>query len=1002
MTRTPHLTARFFARGFRIAFLAALTAGAILPVHADRVVQSWSGYFIPPDGVARQQIPLDTAVDSRGNVAICGYLNNGTTSETFFVAKYDGLHGNVTWFYILPGQSADSRATSVAFDSLGNVVATGWNTTSNGRDYVTVKLASATGADLWGGPRGYNNTGTDGQDQASRIVVDSDNAVIVTGRSSNSGTNSDIYTIKYSSVGNVVWAVRYNYFDAILGGNRDDFAEALAVDGDDNVIVGGTADNNGQTLFYTGKIQKTSPTSVGVTLWDRTFVSGKFGVRGVAVDKSNNVIVTGLRRHLNTVDTDLFTIKYNAAGAQQWTQTYYTEDPSNIGLTELSMPYWAGVGVDAAGDVYVATTSQAQTPDGELQKRRIYVAKYDTDSQGALLWDEYSVPRKVRDGTSTLEGSEDIATGIAVDPSGNVVVIGTSDSPLDSQQREFYIARYSSEGGDPTAEYRLNGDDEGGSDVPSAVALDRNCGIAITGLSRKPTEPGQIKFPGAATVKLNRFLAVTGDPVAGDDLSDKAKLGSLFTPAIANNGEVAARVTVVDGKKKLGAILFQGRDGLQGLVAIQNAAAPGITGAKFKSFFDPILTQTGPLDQDARLAFIAKLSGVPSDEGTAIFAKLGVEPLTKVLQTGDSIPTLPTGVVVKSISRISARSTTITGGITAVVTLEGPEVSKANNSLLANISLAGVVSPLIRTGDAITADSVDTTVKSITVLDPAKGSPGHGRSKSNTRVVTRLGLADGRTSIVAVTDAGLKTVLLTSGQAADVIETGATWKSFGVPATGLTNRAAFLATASGDGVNKSNDSAILSTTNNTSFSVVAAEGGDATGAGSAKYGALSDPVVSLSNETLAFVAGLTGQDVSKKNNSGVWFGPFATPTLIARKGDDATDTAGQPGDTPWTSFTSLALPSGSTAGPVFIAKVAGKKNNTGLWGLDSGGILRQLIRTGDLVDQATGDSVSGFSLLQSTAGSSGAVRSYNDTGAFGVLLKLKKSKSQAIYYMGIP
>jgi hypothetical protein len=79
----------------------------------------------------------------------------------------------------------------------------------------------------------YNGPGNY-SDYASAIAVDRSNNVIVTGSSEESGTNPDYATIKYSSDGVPIWTNRYNE-----PGNDHDIAWGMAVDGSNNVIVTG-------------------------------------------------------------------------------------------------------------------------------------------------------------------------------------------------------------------------------------------------------------------------------------------------------------------------------------------------------------------------------------------------------------------------------------------------------------------------------------------------------------------------------------------------------------------------------------------------------------------------------------------------------------------------------------------------------------------------------------------------------------------------------------------
>jgi hypothetical protein len=116
--------------------------------------------------------------------------------------------------------------------------------------------------------------------------VDGSNNVIVTGYSTNSATGYDYATIKYSSDGVPLWTNRYN---GPTSGN--DYADAVAVDGSNDVIVTGFP----ATIKYS---------STGATLW--TKLDNITGA-DAAVDRSGNVIVTGVSPSNNY---DFATIKY--------------------------------------------------------------------------------------------------------------------------------------------------------------------------------------------------------------------------------------------------------------------------------------------------------------------------------------------------------------------------------------------------------------------------------------------------------------------------------------------------------------------------------------------------------------------------------------------------------------------------------------------------------------------------------------------------------------------
>jgi hypothetical protein len=166
------------------------------------------------------------------------------------------------------------------------------------------------------------------------------------------------------------------------------------------------------------------------------------------------------------------------------------------------------------------------------------------------------------------------------------------------------------------------------------------------------------------------------------------------------------------------------------------------------------------------------------------------------------------------------------------------------------------------------------------------------------------------------------------------------------------------------------------------------------------YRDFSDPIVNT-NSQVAFIASLAGSggDVKSNSNRAIIFGsPTGTLTSIARTGDAAPDAAGEPSSLNFASFTSLALPGGTDAGPVFVARLNTRKNNVGVWALDSSGKVRQLIRAGD---DLGGQIVRNITLLTAVSRAASAPRSFDAAGSIAVALSFTDGTS-ALLRIGIP
>jgi hypothetical protein len=159
------------------------------------------------------------------------------------------------------------------------------------------------GIPLW--TNRYNGPGN-GDDHANAVAVDSSNNVIVTGQSYN-GTNLDYATIKYSSAGIPLWTNRYDGPE-----HYDDNASAVAVDSSNNVIVTGSPYFSYGVGRYYGYVT-IKYSNAGVPLWTNLYNGPGNGggiAYAMAVDHSNNVIVTG--SSYNGTNNDYATIKYSS------------------------------------------------------------------------------------------------------------------------------------------------------------------------------------------------------------------------------------------------------------------------------------------------------------------------------------------------------------------------------------------------------------------------------------------------------------------------------------------------------------------------------------------------------------------------------------------------------------------------------------------------------------------------------------------------------------------
>lgn len=320
-------------------------------------------------------------IDQNGNIYTTGhYFGQADFSGTILtsagnldniVAKYDPS-GNLLW--IRDGKSVSQVSSrGIALDASGNVFVSGYfgsatvdsvnfdglKVVTNGQRDVFLAKYNNAGIIQWAANGGGPLSGEEGRS----VAVDPTGNPIMVGMFADTATFSgtqlfteggnDIFVVKYSSNGNLIWA-------RSAGGLGGDAAEAVGVDNQGNIYVTGYFDSvatfgsiqvNGidrDEVFLAKMTSNGSFTWVvraGGTLIDRgndlyvtpdgySYITGRFN--GTAAFGSTNITSAG--------DNDIFVAKYDTDGNLLWVK--------RAGGT--GSDYGNAIAVDVVGNAYVS------------------------------------------------------------------------------------------------------------------------------------------------------------------------------------------------------------------------------------------------------------------------------------------------------------------------------------------------------------------------------------------------------------------------------------------------------------------------------------------------------------------------------------------------------------------------------------------------------------------------------------------------------------------------
>ena len=435
-----------------VGYTDSLGAGlddVFIAKYSSSGVQLWNRTW----GESYNDRSYGVAVDSIDNIVVTGYTDlSGTSVYDALVVKYSSS-GEPQWNLTIGG---GDFGYGIAVDSADNIVTTGYKFSSGTSSWdAFVAKCHPSGVQLWN--RTFRGNG---DDYGYGIAVDSAGDIVVAGETNSSGAGkTDAFVAKYSSFGVKLWNTTW-------GGEGDDYGYGVAVDSVDDVVVAGYTNSFGAS-GYDAFALHVSAAPLWYTTWGRLTVDEG---RDVAVDSEDNILLTGYTDSYGAGSTDAFVAKYSSLGVQQWNFTWgggeseygyavAIDSTDNIIVTGYTSSFGAGgydafvikyspsgiqlwnttwggnyydrgygVVVDSANNIIVAGCTRSFGAGGY----DAFVVKYS--SSGIQLWN------------TTWGGSNhDYGYSVSVDSIDNTVITGSTE-PFGADKKVALIVKYSSGG----------------------------------------------------------------------------------------------------------------------------------------------------------------------------------------------------------------------------------------------------------------------------------------------------------------------------------------------------------------------------------------------------------------------------------------------------------------------------------------------------------------------------------------------------------------------------
>ncbi len=412
----------------------------------------------------------DIVIDNNGKLVITGHSDNAAGNKDMVIWRYNSNGSLDTTFnspngYVVhdnaAGGGGDDYGNGIAIDTDGNIVVCGYSFNASGDEDMVIWRYNSSGSldTTFNSPNGYavhgNAAGGNGADIGNDIAANNTGKIIVTGESMNDtpGVFRDMVIWQYNSDGTLDTGgfnspEGYTLFNSVGGaggsGEYRDYGYDITLSSSGKILVAGKnytyvpdPDEEDMMLWrydtdgglddsFNGQGWATHDNAAGGNGFDLAY--------GVAIDRDSRILVTG-NSH-SGASYDMATWRYNSNGTIDTTfngQGWVTHHDAAGGNG-----YDTGgiVSDDSGGKIVVAGKSISEDYDEDIA-----IWRYNHD--GSLDTSFGAVDNKcgwVTHNSAAGGNSSESANGMVFDSDGKIVLVGSSKNA--SGNSDMVIWRY--------------------------------------------------------------------------------------------------------------------------------------------------------------------------------------------------------------------------------------------------------------------------------------------------------------------------------------------------------------------------------------------------------------------------------------------------------------------------------------------------------------------------------------------------------------------------------